>query len=387
MTEIELRDISKSFGQGASAVLAVDAVNLRIEPGEFFFLLGPSGCGKTTLLRIVAGLTDPSEGAVLMDGLDVTLLPVQDRGTALVFQNYALWPHMTVGQNVQFGPRMKRLPRAERQRIAGESLHRVQMDEFAARRPNQLSGGQQQRVALARALAAQPRCLLLDEPLSNLDARLRLHMRGELRRLVKDTGTTALYVTHDQKEALSMADRIAVMNGGRVVQVGPPAELYHRPASRFVADFLGEANFLDGLVIGMLPGGLPGSAGPAERIRTPVGELLAAAERPLATGQAVACCIRPEKVRIAGPTAPPAAAPRGEAGPGATEGGRMTESALAATVESETFLGETQQFVCILADGTRWRVTCFAGPSRAFTPGQKVRLHLAPQDVAILPVT
>jgi iron(III) transport system ATP-binding protein len=366
MTEIELRGVSKLYGAGGAR--AVDDVSLSIEPGEFFFLLGPSGCGKTTLLRIVAGLVAPSAGSVLLGGRDVTALPAQKRGTALVFQNYALWPHMTVSQNVQFGPQMKGLPRAACHRLADENLARVQMEAYGARRPNQLSGGQQQRVALARALAAEPACLLLDEPLSNLDARLRLHMRGELRRLVKSAGTTALYVTHDQKEALSMADRIAVMDQGRLVQVGAPEELYRRPANRFVADFLGEANFLEGEVL---------APGEPVQVRTAAGVLYAASasgSRPV-VGARVLCCVRPEQVRIAplGPKAPDGGAP---AGPPA---------ALAGTIESQTFLGETRQFVVRLGAEATWRVTSLTAASTALAPGQKVQLLVSASDVALLP--
>jgi len=192
---IELQNITKTYPRQTG--LAVNDVSLTIASGELFFLLGPSGCGKTTLLRIIAGLLDATTGRVLFDGHDVSDTPPERRGTAMVFQNYALWPHMTVGQNVEFGPRMQRAPAADRRRRAAAALERVRMADFAGRKPNQLSGGQQQRVALARALAAGTQCLLLDEPLSNLDARLRLAMRTELRQLVKDAGITAVYVTHD----------------------------------------------------------------------------------------------------------------------------------------------------------------------------------------------
>jgi iron(III) transport system ATP-binding protein len=374
MTEIELQGVSKVYGPRSGGVRAVDDVSLSIAPGEFFFLLGPSGCGKTTLLRIVAGLVAPSAGQVLLGGRDVTRLSVQKRGTALVFQNYALWPHMTVGQNVQFGPRMKGLPKADCRRLADENLARVQMEEYGPRRPNQLSGGQQQRVALARALAAEPRCLLLDEPLSNLDARLRLHMRGELRRLVKASGTTALYVTHDQKEALSMADRIAVMDQGRLAQVGTPEELYRRPASRFVADFLGEANFIDGHVT---------SAGAVAEIRTPAG-ILRSPGAGLAAGGAVTCCIRPEQIRIVPGGA--AAAAAGQGGGLPAEPAALPEADLPATLEAQTFLGETRQFVVRLGADVRWKVTCFTAASEGLAPGQQVHLRVASADVALLPV-
>ncbi len=348
MSQIELKGITKVY---APAVMAVADVNLVIESGEFFFLLGPSGCGKTTLLRMIAGLIEPSAGTIAFGGKDVTALPVEKRNTAMVFQNYALWPHMTVGQNVEFGPRMKGLPAAQRRELAQVNLARVQMQDYLKRRPNQLSGGQQQRVALARALAAQPDCLLLDEPLSNLDARLRLHMRGELRGLVKSSGTTGIYVTHDQKEALSMADRIAVMNDGHIVQVGPPETLYHKPASRFVADFLGEANFIDGT---LAAGG---------RVDTPAGTLAAAAH---AQGSGrVTCCVRPEYIRIAS---------------AAADG----ESELAAKVESRTFLGETVQYICRLGGGQTWKVTALAAPIPAAAPGADVKLCIRPEVVALL---
>jgi len=225
MIDIKLQNLARSFGSGHSAVRAVDDVSLTIPAGEFFFLLGPSGCGKTTLLRMIAGLIEPTDGRVLFGDRDLTFVPMEQRNVAMVFQNYALWPHMTVQDNVEFGPKMQGKARPVRQEIAAAKLGLVQMEAYGPRKPNQLSGGQQQRVALARALAAQSSCLLLDEPLSNLDARLRQHMRVELRQLVKSTGVTAIYVTHDQAEALSMADRIAVMNAGRVVQVGTPQEL------------------------------------------------------------------------------------------------------------------------------------------------------------------
>ena len=197
MTTIRLERMSKVYRSGGQDVRAVDDVSLRVESGEFFFLLGPSGCGKTTLLRIIAGLVEPTEGRLWFDKRDVTDLPTERRHTAMVFQNYALWPHMTVGRNVEFGPRMRGLPAARRRELVGANLRRVQMEGYASRKPNQLSGGQQQRVALARALAAGGDCLLLDEPLSNLDARLRLAMRDQLRQLVKQAGATAIYVTHD----------------------------------------------------------------------------------------------------------------------------------------------------------------------------------------------
>ena len=237
---IQIRGLVKRFG----ATTALDRVDLEIRPGELFFLLGPSGCGKTTLLRHVAGFCEPDEGSILVGGEDVTHVPPHKRDTGMVFQSYALWPHMTLAENVAFGLRMRGVGKAETTERVRRALAAVKMEDKADRKPNQLSGGQQQRVALARALVVQPRCLLLDEPLSNLDAKLRLEMRLEIRRICKEAGLTAVYVTHDQKEALSIADRLAVMRAGRLEQVGAPLEVYRRPKNRFVASFIGETNFL-----------------------------------------------------------------------------------------------------------------------------------------------
>ena len=237
---IQISGLVKRFG----ATTALDRVSLEIRPGELFFLLGPSGCGKTTLLRHVAGFYEPDEGSISIGGQDVTHVPPHKRDTGMVFQSYALWPHMTLAQNVAFGLEMRNVPRAEAAERVRKALAAVQMEDKAGRKPNQLSGGQQQRVALARALVVQPRCLLLDEPLSNLDAKLRLEMRMEIRRICKESGLTAVYVTHDQKEALSIADRLAVMRAGRLEQVGAPLEVYRNPVNSFVASFIGETNFL-----------------------------------------------------------------------------------------------------------------------------------------------
>ncbi|MFA6133145.1 MAG: ABC transporter ATP-binding protein [Phycisphaerae bacterium] len=370
MTGIRLDNMAKVYGSGGSAVRAVDDVNLSIETGEFFFLLGPSGCGKTTLLRMIAGLIDPTGGRLLFGERDVTHLSVEDRQTAMVFQNYALWPHMSVWANVEFGPKMRGKNADQRRALAGENLARVEMQDFGRRKPNQLSGGQQQRVALARALAAQPQCLLLDEPLSNLDARLRLHMRGQLRQMVKSTGTTAVYVTHDQKEALSMADRIAVMNGGKIVQVGAPEQVYNRPANRFVADFVGEANFIEGKVA--LEGGKARDfAGGARRIDTPVGTLFTADERCGPAGSKITCCIRPERVGLS------ATGPTPQADPAA--------AAVPATVVSSTYLGEIRQYLCRLGTGDTWRISSLADRNKAFDAGTPVMLRIAASDVAVIP--
>jgi iron(III) transport system ATP-binding protein len=260
-TAVQLRDINKSYAaQGGTQTIAVGGVSLTIEPGEIFFLLGPSGCGKTTLLRMVAGFIEPTSGNILFSGLsgeiDVTQTPPEQRGCGMVFQSYALWPHMTVAQNVAFGLEMQGFSKQERSRLVLDALTRVRMSQYAERKPNQLSGGQQQRVALARALVIKPRVLLLDEPLSNLDARLRADLRHDIRKVCKEVGTTAIYVTHDQEEALSTADRIALMHSGKIVQVGSPAEMYHQPKTRFAAGFLGDANIIQpSLLSGNVPRG------------------------------------------------------------------------------------------------------------------------------------
>ena len=359
MTMIRLDKLSKVYRSAGSDVRAVDDVSLEVGSGEFFFLLGPSGCGKTTLLRIIAGLVEPSAGRLWFGDKDVTELPIERRNTAMVFQNYALWPHMSVTGNVEFGPRMRGMARSGRREVAMASLRRVQMEDYAARRPNQLSGGQQQRVALARALAAGGDCLLLDEPLSNLDARLRLAMRDQLRGLVKQSGATAIYVTHDQKEALSMADRVAVMNAGRIVQVGKPQELYDRPANRFVADFLGEANFIAGKVL---------NAGPVTTVHTSAGVLAARTDQAWSPGQAVTCCVRPERVSLA--PGDPSTAGR----PGRLE----------ALVESSTYLGDLRQYRLLLGDQVHWKLTVLSSHTTALAPGARVSLSVGPDDLTLL---
>ena len=243
MIDVELESVSKRFASSGEAA-AVDDVNLTIGAGEFFTLLGPSGCGKTTTLRMVAGFYFPTLGHIRFGGQDVTRLAPNKRGTGMVFQNYALFPHMTVAQNVAYGLKVRKVSAADRNRQVAEALAQVHLDGYGSRRIEQLSGGQQQRVALARALVIRPRMLLLDEPLSNLDAKLREETRAEIRRIQRAAGTTSIYVTHDQAEAMAMSDRIAVMQAGRVQQIGTPREVYHQPANAFVARFIGRSNVL-----------------------------------------------------------------------------------------------------------------------------------------------
>jgi len=263
MISLTIENLTKRFGEA----IALDRINLTIAPGEIFFLLGPSGCGKTTLLRSIAGFYIPESGRILFGEDDVTRVPPHLRNTGMMFQSYALWPHMTVAKNVAFGLEERKVAAPEIARRVAEALASVRMERYGDRKINQLSGGQQQRVALARALVIRPRCLLLDEPLSNLDARLRLEMRTEIRRVCKESGLTAIYVTHDQKEALSIADRMAILEGGHIRQAGRPAELYRAPHSRFVADFMGETNFLEGRITA--------TSGGTAQVETPVGPLTA----------------------------------------------------------------------------------------------------------------
>jgi iron(III) transport system ATP-binding protein len=292
MIPIRLERLSKRLGE----TLAVDAVDLTIKAGELFFLLGPSGCGKTTLLNLIAGLLEPSGGSIWFGDKDVTALPTNQRNAVMCFQSYALWPHLSVTDNVRFGLSVRHLPRAEQMRRVEEALTLVRMTEYGARKPAELSGGQQQRVAIARATAVRPACLLLDEPLSNLDTRLRQEMRGEIRSICRATRLTTVYVTHDQKEALSIADRIAIMRAGKVVQVGTPAELYARPATAFVAQFLGQANLIPGRIIERVPEG----AGRARvRVDTPLGELTAFSDGTSAVdADRVTLAIRPEQIKV-----------------------------------------------------------------------------------------
>lgn len=275
-------------------MVALHSLELRIEPGELFFLLGPSGCGKTTLLRSLAGFYIPEEGTVHFGDEDVTRLPPHKRNTGMMFQSYALWPHMSVAENVAFGLRERKVSASEVERRVKEALESVHMGAYAARKPNQLSGGQQQRVALARALVIRPRCLLLDEPLSNLDAKLRLEMRGEIRRVCKEFKLTTVYVTHDQKEALSIADRMAIMDTGHILQVGAPREVYARPARKTVANFIGETNFVAGTYAGMENG--------HALVDTPIGQFAGvwgdARGTAPARGAAVTLSIRPECWRL-----------------------------------------------------------------------------------------
>jgi len=399
-TSITLSGITKRFGAtprrargakenggvqaAASSGPAVDHVNLVIEPGELFFLLGPSGCGKTTLLRMIAGFIEPSEGTISFttaDGKvrDVTNLPPNKRNTGMVFQSYALWPHMTVEANVAFGLTVRKVGGAERKRRVMEALGLVQMTEYADRKPTQLSGGQQQRVALARALVVRPDVLLLDEPLSNLDAKLRIELRSEIRRICKEAGSvadvnpgagkamTTVYVTHDQKEALSMADRVAIMRAGKVVQIGTPDELYRRPRSKFVAEFLGETNFVQGTVTGVESLKQGSGDGPVARhvtLRTAAGVVTSVSDIETRVGENVTCSIRPEAIRVCLGQ---------DAGGGTSRANRFH-----AEIVESTYLGEMAQQVLLLDDaaGESPASGSVVQPTNAKLPGSNVRVRL-----------
>src|SRR5437870_4040147 len=285
---IGLVGVSKRFG----GVNAVDDVSLEIAEGEFFSLLGPSGCGKTTTLRMIAGFETPDEGRIVLDGQDVTSVPANRRPVNMVFQQYALFPHMSIYDNVAFGLKVKRVPRSEHRDRIQQILRVVELEGLERRRPRQLSGGQQQRVALARALVNRPAALLLDEPLGALDVNLRKQMQLELKRIQTGLGTTFVYVTHDQEEALAMSDRIAVMNGGRVEQVGSPREIYDRPRTAFVADFIGSLNAFD-LRIDELVGES------AVMRLAEAGRIVVAVGRGHGTGETLRAAVRPERVHIA----------------------------------------------------------------------------------------
>ena len=353
MAMLEIRGVSKSYG-GTPVLRCVD---LSVETGELMFLLGPSGCGKSTLLRIVAGLVRQDAGSIVLDGRDVSALPPESRNTPMVFQNYALWPHLNVAENIEFGLKIKKIPRDEIRKTVDEMLAVVGMSDFAKRKVNELSGGQQQRVALARALALNGSILLLDEPLSNLDARLRDLMRTEIRRICKERRLTALYVTHDRREALSVGDRIAVMKDGAILQLDAPRTLYTRPATKFTASFLGDADFLNAKCLRKENGfGIFG---------TQVGELRVRLDsQPVQPVPGIVCTlmIRPEAVRPGNDAA--------------------SVNAIPCTVRDSVFLGETTEFT-LDAFGFTLHASESAAPERH--SGDQIICSVPPEAIAVLP--
>ncbi|MGH9064010.1 MAG: ABC transporter ATP-binding protein [Acidimicrobiales bacterium] len=297
LAAIELVGVAKQFSSRDGNVQAVEQVDLSIQEGEFFSLLGPSGCGKTTTLRMVAGFEEPTRGQILLHGEDVVGVPPNRRDINLVFQSYALFPHLNVFENIAFGLRRKRVDKAEVAERVGEMLRLVELEGKGNRRPKELSGGQQQRVALARALVNRPRALLLDEPLGALDLKLRQAMQMELKRIQREVGITFVYVTHDQSEALTMSDRLVVMSGGRIEQLGSPREVYEEPRTRFVAGFIGTSNLLSGRVARVVDGQAVLETGPDERIVVPVVGP-APAREPVVAGQVLDLTVRPEKIAM-----------------------------------------------------------------------------------------
>jgi iron(III) transport system ATP-binding protein len=347
---VVIRNLTKNFGNTA----ALRNVSLEIESQELFFLLGPSGCGKTTLLRTIAGFYQPDAGELFFADRPMTGVAPHQRNTGMVFQNYALWPHMTVAENVTYGLDVRGVSAAEKKQRVAEALAIVQMEAYAGRTPNQLSGGQQQRVALARALVIRPDVLLLDEPLSNLDAKLRLEMREEIRRIHAQTKITTIYVTHDQKEALSLATRMAVLRDGVVEQIGDPRTVYRAPANRFVADFIGETNWIEAEVKSGGPSGL--------LLQTGAGVITTAGTAVHQAGAKVWLGFRPEAVRI----------------------GANGINSFATTIAHVSYLGEVEQYGLEILPGKT--IKAFEqNPAEIRHPGAPLTVHVRPQDCLVLP--
>jgi iron(III) transport system ATP-binding protein len=353
MESIRAESVVKSFG----ATRALDGISLKIEPGELFFLLGASGCGKTTLLRCIAGLETPTSGAIFFGERDVTKMQPHKREAAMVFQSYALWPHLSVGQNISFGLEERKVPKPEIKKRVEEALEMVKLPGFGDRSIDQMSGGQQQRVSLARALVVKPKCLLLDEPLSNLDAQLRVEMRREIRRIVKENGLTGIYVTHDQEEALAMADRMAVLSHGKIGQIGTPEQIYRTPMSAYVANFIGETNLIQGEAIETRDG--------FTLAKTAAGPLVGRVSDPNwspAPGDALRLSIRPEAWRL-----------QKEGNDNVVEG----------KISERSYLGQRIQYWVETAAGRQQAVEM--NPHLIQEPGEKsILLHSRHDDVVIL---
>lgn len=360
-TEVRLINLWKKFGE----VEAVKDVNLKIGGGDFFTFLGPSGCGKTTILRMIAGFTRPDQGKIFFDEVEVKDVPPWERNVGLVFQNYALWPHLSVFENVAFGLKERSFPKSIVQEKTNQALSMVNLEGLGKRRPSELSGGQQQRVALARTLVIEPRLLLLDEPLSNLDAKLRIQMRHELVRIQRDLGITSIYVTHDQEEALTLSTRIAVMSKGNVVQVGTPKEIYENPKSQEVADFVGTSNFFRAQVIE--------EVGDWVRVRTEEGFLLRVGGQEgvsLDIGSNLLLNIRPESLQIFYPHEIPS-----------------DENRIEGVVKTSAYLGSLVQYEVEVTKGKRVKVNLVNPRKKALLKeGEKVSLTFSPEDIVAIPL-
>ena len=354
---VELTHVTKAFG----TTLAVNDVSLEIENGEFFFLLGPSGCGKSTFLRIVAGFYKPDTGELRFDDTVMNDVPPHQRNTGMVFQNYALWPHMSVAENIEYGLTLRKLEKAERNEKIVRALEMVQMENFRDRAVNTLSGGQQQRIALARALVIEPSVLLLDEPISNLDAALRQQMRDEIKQIHDRTNITMFYVTHDQVDALSMADRMAIMQDGVIIQVGTPREVYQFPKNAFVASFVGETNFISGKVEQASNGSVT--------IETPAGRLHSTTVyHELTQGTPVQCSIRPEALIIDNDQ----------------NGGNPAENTITAKVVAVNYLGRIEEYQLIAAD-IPLKAVHYNPSTETKKPGDTVQLAISADTVIPLP--
>lgn len=353
--EVVFKNVTKRYGK----TIAVGNLNLTIKKGALHFLLGPSGCGKTTTLRMLAGLEPVSEGQILFDGKDVTNLPAAERGIGMVFQNYALWPHMTVLQNIEYGLKLRKLPKEEMERRIQDVLQITQLTRFADRLPGQLSGGQQQRVALARALAIRPNVLLLDEPLSNLDAKLRHEMRDNISRIHKQTGITTVYVTHDQKEALSMGTSISIMHSGYLIQTASPRELYRNPESPFIAGFIGETN--------IIPGTYQGTDGTDHLVQTPLGLIRSTRKfGNFKLGDQAFISIRPESVELS------------------LNSMGLNENCFDMTLNHLTYLGESEQLQFSKGD-VLIKSNLFNAADHGLQDGDEARIRLPKVSTLLLP--
>jgi iron(III) transport system ATP-binding protein len=358
MVEVRLKDVTKSFGK----VKAVNNISLEVEKEELFFLLGPSGCGKTTTLRIIAGFYVPEEGKIFFDDKIMNNVPPNKRNIGMVFQNYALWPHMTVYDNITYGLKVKGISQNSRVQKAKKVLRIVKMERFSKRYPNQLSGGQQQRIALARALVIEPDLLLFDEPLSNLDAKLRIDTREEIKRIQKELGITTIYVTHDQSEALSMADKIAIMKEGQIEQIGSPREIYNNPTNGFVASFIGETNFLQGKIKELRKE----KAIAVVEVNLEYDIYASIPRKKFSKGNDVICSVRPERIRVVKENIE-------------TE---KDHNIFKGTISSLDYYGFLEHYV-INALGTELKVTNFNPRSSTHREGDKVYLSFNFKDIDI----